>query len=436
MNKTPILVTTVIPVYNGAKYLASCIEQIIAQSYKKLDIIVVDDGSTDATARIAQKYPVHLIQHERNRGLSAARNTGINAAEGDYIHFMDVDDAINPDFYREMVQSIVETGADIACSGMVNEPKPHRTMIFEKQKAVTTVSDKLKITNVGRWGFVVRYLFKMTLLNKHNIRFIEGRFIEDLPFSLTAVYHSEKLVVVPKAEYRYILRKNSIMTKSDRAHRRKRHRDMRFMKEYRHHFARKHRFKIPGVPQAGFLYFSSNGLLNQITHMTNSPLISVVIPAYNEEANIAQCIENILFQSYKKIEVIVVDNGSVDKTAEIAQQYSTIKYIREPKGGLSGARNRGMDVATGEYIHFMDADDMVTLNYHEKMVEAIIETEADIACSGFVFERFPTQTQQIKHKLLLSTTEDKILFTNVANYPACWRYLFKISFLKRACSAL
>ena len=150
--------------------------------------------------------------------------------------------------------------------------------------------------------------------------------------------------------------------------------------------------------------------------MTDLPLTTVVIPVRNGEAYIAQCIENILFQSFKNIEIIVVDNGSTDKTAQIAQQYPTIRYIYEPNGGLSGARNAGMDVAKGEYIHFMDVDDLVTLNYHEKMTQAAIEAQADIACSGFVFERFPTQTQRIEHKLVISTTEDKILFTNVANF--------------------
>ena len=254
MNTAP-LVSTIIPVYNGAKYLNTCLENILSQSYKNLDIIVIDDGSTDETAEITRKYPVNLIRHPHNRGLSAARNTGIDAAKGEYIHFMDVDDAINTDFYQEMVASIVETGADIACSGMINEPKPHRTMLFEEQIIATTISDKLKITNVGKWGFSVRYLFKLAILNTHNIRFIEGRFIEDLPFSLTAVYYAEKLVVVPNAQYRYILRENSIMTTKDRAHRRKRHRDLRYVKEYRHRFARKHHFKIPGVPTGRFSLF-------------------------------------------------------------------------------------------------------------------------------------------------------------------------------------
>ena len=79
---------------------------------------------------------------------------------------MDVDDSINKDYYNKMLEAITEADADIACSGMVNEPKPHRTMLFKKRKILKTTEDKLKITNVGKWGFSVRYLFKTDFLKK------------------------------------------------------------------------------------------------------------------------------------------------------------------------------------------------------------------------------------------------------------------------------
>lgn len=249
------LISVIIPVYNGEMYLKDCLENILGQSYTNLDIIVVDDGSIDGSAKIAANYPVNYIKLSCNRGISVARNTGIDNAKGDYVHFMDVDDSINLDFYKEMVNAILETGADLACCGMINEPKPHRTMLFDEQRVVTSVDDKLGITNVGKWGFSVRYLFKRSLIEKHHLRFTEGRFIEDLAFSLSAVYFSEKLVVVPKAIYTYILRENSIMTKRERSHRKKRHRDLRYVKEFRHHFAREHNIKIPGVPTGLFSLF-------------------------------------------------------------------------------------------------------------------------------------------------------------------------------------
>jgi glycosyltransferase involved in cell wall biosynthesis len=246
-------ITSIIPVYNGEKYIAECIETMLRQTYENLEIIVVNDGSTDCSGEIAQKYPVKLIHFDKNRGLAAARNAGIDAASGEYIHFMDVDDAINDEFYEKMAIAIEETNADMACGGIINERKPHRNVIFSKKLELITIKDKLKVTNVGRWGYSVRYLFKVDFLKAHNLRFEEGRFIEDLPFSLSAVYFANKLVTVPDAVYTYIFRENSIMTKTDKAHRRKRHEDMRHAKEFRHNFARKHGFRIPGVPTFGIL---------------------------------------------------------------------------------------------------------------------------------------------------------------------------------------
>lgn len=164
--------------------------------------------------------------------------------------------------------------------------------------------------------------------------------------------------------------------------------------------------------------------------MNNFPLISVVVPAFNAEEYIVQCIENLLHQTYKNLEIIVVDDGSTDNTAQLTQQFSTVKYIHKKNEGVSVARNTGIDAATGEYIHFMDADDLLNLEFYENMIRAEVETDSEMACCGFIFERFPTQSQRFKDKTLVSTTEDKIWMTNVSNYGACWRYLFKTSFLK------
>lgn len=245
------LISVIIPVFNGEAYLRERLKETLNQTYKNLDVIVVNDGSTDNSAQIAQEFPVRIVNLPKNRGLSVARNTGIDHAKGEYIQFMDVDDSINPDFYKELVAAITETDADIACSGMVNELKPHRTMLFSEQKVSQSIEEKLKITNVGKWGFSVRYLFRTNFLRKHNLRFEEGRFVEDLPFSLSAVYFANKLVVVPGAVYTYIRREGSIMTRRDKAHRKKKHQDLRHAKEFRHNFARKHKFKIPGIPTWG-----------------------------------------------------------------------------------------------------------------------------------------------------------------------------------------
>lgn len=240
-------ISVVIPVYNGASFIRQCLGQVVNQSCKDLEIIVVDDGSVDESAEIAKEFPVILIQHDKNRGLSAARNTGIDTAKGDFIHFMDVDDTINNDFYQNLLEAVRQTDVDIACSGMINKKFKHKTILFKKLQVYTSTRDKLKATYVGRWGYVWRYLFQVEFLKQHQLRFEEGRFIEDLMFTLPAVYFAKKLVVVPKAEYTYYERENSIMTKKDKAHQEKLNQDWLYAKSFMLSFGKKHNFKIPGV---------------------------------------------------------------------------------------------------------------------------------------------------------------------------------------------
>ncbi len=136
-------ISVIIPVYNGEKYVAECLDGMMRQTHKDLELIVVNDGSTDCSLEIAKQYPgVRIISFEENRGLSAARNAGIDAATGAYIHFMDVDDMINEEFYERLTESAEATGSDIACCGMIHEPKPHRTTLFDEQRVLTEPREK------------------------------------------------------------------------------------------------------------------------------------------------------------------------------------------------------------------------------------------------------------------------------------------------------
>lgn len=246
MNSQP-LVTVVVPVFNGEKYIDKCLDCLLKQSYKNLEIIVVNDGSSDNSEKIIKKYPVQLINHEKNSGLSASRNTGIDAATGEYIHFMDVDDTVNDTYYEAMVEAIVSTGVDVACSGMIHERNRYKTQRFKTKEVFVSTKDKFTATYVGKWGFVWRYLFRLNFLKENNLRFEEGRFIEDLPFSVPALYFANKLVTVPKAEYYYYYSPNSILNNKDKTHQEKRRVDLAHANQQVMEFAKKHNFKIPGV---------------------------------------------------------------------------------------------------------------------------------------------------------------------------------------------
>jgi len=250
--KADTLISVIIPIYNGEKYVAQCVENVLCQTYKNLEIIVVNDGSRDGSQKIAEQYPVKVI-NQTNQGLSAARNAGTNTATGDYIHFFDVDDYINLDFYKNMIDALDHTNADIACSGMVNEVKPHRTLLFSERLFLKNIEDKMSVTHVGRYGYVWRYLFKKSFLEQNKLAFKVGILVEDMPFSLSAVFYANSIVTVPNATYYYKKRENSIMNTKDPERRKKRHEGVLQARAFKKQFTKEHNFVIPKRKQESLI---------------------------------------------------------------------------------------------------------------------------------------------------------------------------------------
>ena len=240
-------ISVIVPCYKGERYIAGCICNLLAQSYRNLEIIVVIDGDLDGSSEIAGRYPVKLIVLERNHGLSAARNIGMAAATGDFIHFMDVDDSINMDFYTKMAEALEITGADIACSGIINSRKAYKCQIFSKEIVYTDTKDKMKATWVGKWGYVWRYIFRKSLLTEHNLTFEVGRLIEDLPFSFKALYYAASIVTVPGTAYTYSCNEDSILTRKDVEWKKRCRADLWHSRAIISEFAKSHGISAPGI---------------------------------------------------------------------------------------------------------------------------------------------------------------------------------------------
>ena len=115
-------------------------------------------------------------------------------------------------------------------------------------------------------------------------------------------------------------------------------------------------------------------------------LISVIVPVYKVEKYLRECVDSILAQTYTNLEIILVDDGSPDNCGKICDEYaqndSRIKVIHQENGGLSAARNAGLDIATGKYIGFVDSDDYAELNMFEELHKRIIENNADLSICG------------------------------------------------------
>jgi glycosyltransferase involved in cell wall biosynthesis len=253
-------ISVIIPAYNGEKWVAQCIDNMLCQSYKNLEIIVVDDGSRDRTAEIAAAYPQVKLISQPNGGLSVARNTGIDAATGDYIHFMDVDDLLERDYYQRMVDALGDSRADMVFGGITNEAQLDFSLHYKGRMLLTSLEDKISVTNVLQMAFAVRYLTRRAFLDEQGLRFIPGRMIEDIPFSLEVVARASCIVTAPGATYYYMKRDGSILNSRDREHRLKLKRDYKFARDFRRDFLARHnmssgvephqkiQYKIFGIP--------------------------------------------------------------------------------------------------------------------------------------------------------------------------------------------
>ena len=157
-------------------------------------------------------------------------------------------------------------------------------------------------------------------------------------------------------------------------------------------------------------------------------LISVIIPVYNVEQYVESCLNSVINQSYFNLEIILVDDGSTDKSGEICDQYalkdSRIKVIHEENAGLGEARNRGLRIASGDYICFVDSDDWIEEDYCKELIQAAERTNSDIAICGYNECLKEGKTHKVKYDDCFTTTGKEILhYTMTAN----GKYWFNIS---------
>lgn len=138
-------------------------------------------------------------------------------------------------------------------------------------------------------------------------------------------------------------------------------------------------------------------------------VLSVIVPVYNVEPFIRECLDSILAQTYKKFELILVDDGSTDCSGEICEEYAKkderIRVLHKENGGLSSARNAGLDVAVGEYICFIDSDDIISPNYLSDLYEVITKQNVDLVFCDIDSERLRDNVIKLKKPLKLSADE-------------------------------
>lgn len=214
------LISIIVPTYNVEKYIRTCIESILAQTYRNIEVIIVNDGSTDQSLAvisdlICSHHNVKVI-NQKNQGVSVARNTGIDVATGKYITFVDPDDKIMPDFVSSLYQIADKTGADIVRGSFRdfngNIPKGWGADFNVPTNCGTIVLDQFLSSNIS---FVVwSSIFRLDFINSNHIRFTPGIiFFEDGEFTIRAYMLAKLVATSPEPNYAYrINRPGSILT--------------------------------------------------------------------------------------------------------------------------------------------------------------------------------------------------------------------------------
>ncbi|SDN22130.1 glycosyltransferase family 2 protein [Alkalicoccus daliensis] len=211
------LVSVIVPVYNVEKYLEECIESIINQNEKRIEIILINDGSNDRSLEICKKYVswderVILINQNR-KGVSAARNTGVKRASGQYIGFVDSDDWILPDMYENLLDLALEHKSDITICGHARQFGSSLTE-FRTDQELLVLNKENGLRELFR-GNVYRFALWNKLYERkcfNEILFPEGRIHEDLAVAHQLIMNSELILVTSRTGYIYRHREKSILT--------------------------------------------------------------------------------------------------------------------------------------------------------------------------------------------------------------------------------
>jgi glycosyltransferase involved in cell wall biosynthesis len=219
------LVSIIIPVYNTQKYIHECIDSVINQTYKSIEIIIVNDGSTDKSGEICEEYSKHdkriKVFHISNNGPSSARNIGIDHANGENIMFLDSDDYIDTDMINNMLSEMNENNSDLVING-------HKICFEEKDRKIVKVYFN-KTTYINRKDFLNDFskyfmalniwgkLYRTKIIKENNIRFINNLSLgEDLMFNSKYYNNVNRVSVLNNVHYNYRQVRDSLVHKDIR----------------------------------------------------------------------------------------------------------------------------------------------------------------------------------------------------------------------------
>ena len=440
-------VSIVLIAHNVSKYLRQAMETLLCQTLKTIEIICVNDASTDETLEILKEYGakdgrITILNHKQNLGAAVARNAGLAVAQGKYLLFLDSDDFFEPDMCEKMFQQAQKDEADVVVSGYyccdadgtILKIK-HSPLKYIKASPVSPLKFKdnlFFITPPNTWT----KLFRTELVRQKEVFFENLKSCNDYTFSYTMLAASNKisLIKTPFVHYRTNTGTNISSNFSNKAGSilqavmaLKRNLE-RFGLEKQYHHAliksatkcfkgvlrccsskeKKQFFKqMPLVLDEElssclekkirplfsrlllrFFRCSNNAQENLIEPLgLKSPQISVIVPVYNVEKYLSRCLNSILAQTISDFELICVNDGSTDGSFKILEDFAAkdgrIKIITQQNQGISVARNNAFKIARGKWCLFIDSDDAIHPQTFEICSHFAERYDADLVCFRF-----------------------------------------------------
>ena len=452
-------ISVIIPVYNSEDFLEECLDSLIQQTLKEIEIICVDDGSIDSSLEILKSYQkkderIKVIE-QKNESAGVARNRGLKDAKGDYVVFLDSDDFFKSDFLEKVYDQFQKTDADIILYGgkrfNTNTREfldtPHyfrrdylpgkevfsRNDIPEKIFTITTpapwtksykrsfiVDNELQFQNLKNSNDAFFVLMSLALANK--ISYIDEDFIyyrigqknnlqslktkKPLNFfkAYMAVYNAlnekgiyeeveKSFITVFSSGCVYnldtVLEDKAKIEIFEKLASEEFEKIGLFSHPLNYYPNRQNIIRLRSAKRIIYWHDRINNcsdnkfrVTKDSRNLTSKPLVSVIMPVFNTANYLEDSINSILNQSLDEIELICINDGSTDNSFEIlcesAYKDDRIVICTQKNAGQSTARNKGVNLARGKYLYFMDSDDLIEKTALQELFEAAENDETDV----------------------------------------------------------
>ena len=431
-NKSRPKISVILSVYNTSSFLRQCLESLISQSIRDIEIICVDDSSTDDSLEILREYEkkdkrIKVITQPHG-GAGKARNTGLDAARGEYLSILDSDDFFDTHMLENAYISAKENDADIAVYGADFFDDKKRMFVpceYSFKEELTGGRDVFSAEDIPEsifnicCGWAWDKLFKASFVRECDIRFQEIRTTNDMLFVCYLLSRAGRICWFGKTlVHRRINTDSSLSVTRERswdnfyyalsALRERLISDGTYEK-FRKSFVnwalnltlwhidtidpkikrlitakcRNQYFAALDISGNEKQYFFSSDEYERMKQIMDSSVrVSVIIPVYNGEAYLRQCLDTVCAQTLDDIQIICVDDGSTDSTPDILEEYERnddrIIIVKKEHTNAGDSRNKGLEFACGEYLSFLDADDFFELDMLEKAYDTAVSDNADI----------------------------------------------------------